>query len=268
MRTAAASTTRSPTRLPRRLYEIVAEMRRRKDPDEIALLEDVHAGDRRRARLGRANIEAGHDRTGRVRRRLLRRCTRRSGTGRSSTATSPCRPAARARRPADPARARSRRDVHPRLLGGRAGLPQRLHEHARRRREADRRQQRLFDSVRMAMAAGRAELKAGATCQTVYDAVRGVFAAAGMAEHFTTTPATASASQHPEPPFIVRHSHRNAGRRRRGDARTRAVRGRRRRHPHRAQLPGHRDRLRAAEQPRPFAGLALAVQSHLPGMVL
>src|SRR3954471_19432632 len=45
-------------------------------------------------------------------------------------------------------------------------------------------QQRLFDACVAAMAAGEAQLKAGAACQTVYDAVRGVLAAAGLADQF------------------------------------------------------------------------------------
>jgi Xaa-Pro dipeptidase len=67
-------------------------------------------------------------------------------------------------------------------------------------------QTRLFDLCVKAMEAGERELKAGALCQTVYDAIRGVFAAAGVADHFTTHAGHGLGVAHPEPPYIVRHS--------------------------------------------------------------
>ncbi|AWM36696.1 putative peptidase [Gemmata obscuriglobus] len=67
-------------------------------------------------------------------------------------------------------------------------------------------QQRLMDLSLAAIAAGAKELKAGVTCQHVYDAIRAVFAAAGMAEFFTTHGGHGLGISHPEPPFIVRHS--------------------------------------------------------------
>jgi Xaa-Pro dipeptidase len=67
-------------------------------------------------------------------------------------------------------------------------------------------QRKLFGLCLMAMAAGERELKHGAACQTVYDAIRGVFAAAGVADHFTTHAGHGLGIGHPEAPFIVRHS--------------------------------------------------------------
>jgi Xaa-Pro aminopeptidase len=67
-------------------------------------------------------------------------------------------------------------------------------------------QQKLMDLSRGAIAAGAKELKAGVTCQHVYDAMRNVFAAAGMADHFTTHGGHGLGISHPEPPYIVRHS--------------------------------------------------------------
>ena len=67
-------------------------------------------------------------------------------------------------------------------------------------------QQRLYDLCREAMAAGERELKAGAACQTVYDAVRGVFEKAGVAEHFPHHAGHGLGLCHPEPPYLVRHS--------------------------------------------------------------
>jgi Xaa-Pro aminopeptidase len=67
-------------------------------------------------------------------------------------------------------------------------------------------QTRLFGLCVDAMAAGERELKAGAKCQTVYDAIRGVFAAAAVADYFTTHAGHGLGIMHPEAPFIVRHS--------------------------------------------------------------
>ncbi len=67
-------------------------------------------------------------------------------------------------------------------------------------------QQQLMDLSLSAIAAGAKELKAGATCQHVYDAMRSVFAAAGMADHFTTHGGHGLGISHPEPPYIVRNS--------------------------------------------------------------
>jgi len=67
-------------------------------------------------------------------------------------------------------------------------------------------QQNIFGLCAMAMAAGEAELRAGAACQTVYDAVRGVFAAAGVADNFPHHAGHGLGIQHPEAPFLVRRS--------------------------------------------------------------
>jgi Xaa-Pro aminopeptidase len=65
-------------------------------------------------------------------------------------------------------------------------------------------QQRIFDKCVGAMAAGERELKADATCQTVYDAVRGAFGS--MADKFPHHAGHGLGISHPEVPFIVRHS--------------------------------------------------------------
>lgn len=67
-------------------------------------------------------------------------------------------------------------------------------------------QKRLYDLCIAAMQAGERELKAGAACRTVYDAVRGAFAAAGMADHFPHHAGHGLGLTHPEAPFIVRHA--------------------------------------------------------------
>jgi Xaa-Pro dipeptidase len=65
-------------------------------------------------------------------------------------------------------------------------------------------QRRIFDLCVSAMAAGERELKAGATCQAVYDAVRAEFGT--MADAFPHHAGHGLGISHPEAPFIVRHS--------------------------------------------------------------
>jgi hypothetical protein len=67
-------------------------------------------------------------------------------------------------------------------------------------------QKRLYDLCIAAMRAGEQELRAGAACQTVYDAVRASFASAGMADYFPHHAGHGLGLSHPEAPFIVRHS--------------------------------------------------------------
>ena len=67
-------------------------------------------------------------------------------------------------------------------------------------------QKRLFDTCLAAMKAGEGVLKAGASCQTVYDAVRGVFEKAGTADAFPHHAGHGLGLAHPEPPFFVKQS--------------------------------------------------------------
>ncbi len=69
-------------------------------------------------------------------------------------------------------------------------------------------QHRLFELCTAAMAAGEAQLRAETACQEVYDAVRGVFEQAGMAEYFPHHAGHGLGLMHPESPFFVRHSER------------------------------------------------------------
>lgn len=65
-------------------------------------------------------------------------------------------------------------------------------------------QQRLYDLSLQAMAAGEKELRSGTACLTVYQAVRGVFEQAGMADHFPHHAGHGLGLTHPEAPYIVR----------------------------------------------------------------
>ena len=67
-------------------------------------------------------------------------------------------------------------------------------------------QRRLSDLCQTAMAAGESKLGPGVPCQVVYDALRQVFIDAGMAEHFPHHAGHGLGLAHPEPPFIVRQS--------------------------------------------------------------
>lgn len=67
-------------------------------------------------------------------------------------------------------------------------------------------QKRLYDLCVAAMKAGEETLRAGATCQSVYDAVHGVFAAVNMAEHFPHHAGHGLGLSHPEAPYFVRKS--------------------------------------------------------------
>jgi len=67
-------------------------------------------------------------------------------------------------------------------------------------------QDRLYRLCLEAMAAGEKELRAGAACLTVYQAVRDAFDKHGMAEHFPHHAGHGLGLTHPEAPFIVRQA--------------------------------------------------------------
>jgi Xaa-Pro dipeptidase len=67
-------------------------------------------------------------------------------------------------------------------------------------------QQRMLDLCLQAMAAGEKELRSGAACLTVYQAVHGVFEKNGMAEHFPHHAGHGLGLTHPEAPFFVRQA--------------------------------------------------------------
>jgi hypothetical protein len=73
-------------------------------------------------------------------------------------------------------------------------------------REPNADQRRLYDLCCQAMAQGERELRAGRDCLTVYEAVRYVFARAGVAEHFPHHAGHGLGLTHPEAPFLVRHA--------------------------------------------------------------
>jgi Xaa-Pro aminopeptidase len=67
-------------------------------------------------------------------------------------------------------------------------------------------QQRLYDLCVSAMQVGEKELRDQASCLTVYQAVRGVFEKAGMADHFPHHAGHGLGLTHPEAPYFVRQA--------------------------------------------------------------
>jgi Xaa-Pro dipeptidase len=67
-------------------------------------------------------------------------------------------------------------------------------------------QQKMCDDALAAMGAGETELRAGAACKTVFDAVVASFAQAGVAEYFPHHAGHGIGLTHPENPYLVRHA--------------------------------------------------------------
>lgn len=67
-------------------------------------------------------------------------------------------------------------------------------------------QRRLYDLCRQAMAGGERELRAGASCPAVYDAVNRPFETANVAQYFPHHAGHGLGLSHPEAPYLVRHA--------------------------------------------------------------
>jgi Xaa-Pro dipeptidase len=67
-------------------------------------------------------------------------------------------------------------------------------------------QKRLYELCVQAMAAAEKELAAERSCRTVYEAVRGVFEKAGVAQHFPHHAGHGLGLTHPEAPYFVREA--------------------------------------------------------------
>jgi Xaa-Pro aminopeptidase len=73
-------------------------------------------------------------------------------------------------------------------------------------KEPNTEQQRMCQLCRDAMSAGEEELRAGSACLAVYQAVRGAFEKAGVADYFPHHAGHGLGLAHPEAPFFVRHA--------------------------------------------------------------
>ena len=184
----------------------LAQMRRQKDPDEIALLRECmracdvgHAWARENIRPGMTEIDVYGG--------VVAACTRTAGRAvivYGDFAVSPGperRGGAATRRVLQPGDLfildysvvidNYRSDFTNTLVVGKDPTPG---------------QQSLYDHATAAMAAGEKELRAGAACQAVYDAVNGVFEKASVAASFGHHAGHGIGLTHPEAPFFVRHS--------------------------------------------------------------
>jgi Xaa-Pro aminopeptidase len=70
-------------------------------------------------------------------------------------------------------------------------------------------QKRLYDLCMAAMTAGEKELRAEASCLTVYQAVRGVFDKAGVGDAFPHHAGHGLGITHPEDPYLVKTANQN-----------------------------------------------------------
>jgi Xaa-Pro aminopeptidase len=73
-------------------------------------------------------------------------------------------------------------------------------------KQPDANQERMHRLCLEAMAAGEKELRSGASCLAVYQAVRSAFERAGVAEHFPHHAGHGLGLTHPEAPYLVRHA--------------------------------------------------------------
>jgi Xaa-Pro aminopeptidase len=188
------------------LIRTLAEMRREKDPDEIAVLKacmratDVgHAWARANVRAGMTELDVYAGVSG--------ACTRAAGMpvivyGDFAVSPGPERrggaPTDRVIEPGDMLIL----DYSVVIQGYRSDFTNTLVVGAEPRQD----QQRLYDLCMAAMAAGEKELRARAACLKVFGAVRGVFEKAGVADAFPHHAGHGLGITHPENPYIVRHS--------------------------------------------------------------
>ncbi|VTU02685.1 Proline dipeptidase OS=Planctomyces maris DSM 8797 GN=PM8797T_32330 PE=4 SV=1: Peptidase_M24 [Gemmataceae bacterium] len=188
-----------------RIFDVTTDMRRRKDPDEIALLrkcmratEAGHAWARENIRAGMTELDlyAG----------VCAACQR--DLGHWAVVYGDFVASTGGRRVGPPTSRVLRNgetfilDFSVIVQGYRSDFTNTLVVGG----EPSAEQSRLFNLCQDALAAGERELKAGAKCQTVYDSVREVFAAAGLPDALVSHAGHGLGAMHPEAPFIVRHS--------------------------------------------------------------
>lgn len=187
------------------LHDIVSEMRRRKDPDEIALLKTCMRATEAGHAWARANIREGMTELD-LYAGVSAACQR--DLGHWAVVYGDFVASTGGRRVGPPTSRVLRKgetfilDFSVIVQGYRSDFTNTLVVGG----EPSAEQLRLFALCVEAMTAGERELKAGAKCQTVYDAVRGVFAAAGLPDALVSHVGHGLGVMHPEAPFIVRHS--------------------------------------------------------------
>ncbi len=230
------------------VVQTLADMRRQKDPDEIALLRQCMRATEAGHAWARANVKPGLTELD-VYRGVSSACIERAGHAvivYGDFAVSPGfarrggPPTDRVLEPGDMLIL----DFSVVIAGYRSDFTNTLVVG----KEPTADQQRLYELCIQAMAAGERELRAGQPCLTVYEAVRDVFGRAGVAGAFPHHAGHGLGLTHPEAPYFVREANETLRRRRRHPG-ARPLHRRHRRHPHRKQLPHHRPRPRAPQQP-------------------
>jgi Xaa-Pro dipeptidase len=186
------------------IIEAIADLRRRKDPDEIAALKVcMRATDAGHA-WARANVRAGLSEL-EVYAGIARACTLAAGQAAivyGDFAVSP----GPARRGGPPTQQRLNDgdmlilDFSVVLFGYRSDFTNMLVVGGKPTPP----QQRLGELCLRALSAGERELRAGASCLVVYEAVRSAFAKEGMAECFPHHAGHGLGLTHPEAPYFVR----------------------------------------------------------------
>ena len=188
------------------IFEAIGDLRRVKDDDELAVLraccraaEAGHAWAREHARPGMTELDVYNG--------IFAACSRQAAQpvivyGDFAVSPGPARkggpPTGQMIRPGDMLIL----DFSVVLSGYRCDFTNTLVVGA----EPTAEQRRLYNLCVAAMAAGEGHLRAGAVGRDVYQAVRSVFAAAGVAEHFPHHAGHGLGLAHPEAPFLVEHS--------------------------------------------------------------
>jgi Xaa-Pro aminopeptidase len=188
----------------RSIIETLADLRRRKDPDEIVILKQCmratevgHAWARQHVRAGLTELDVYCG--------VAKACQEAAGQPAivyGDFAVSPG-PVRRGGPPTNQVLADSDMfiiDYSVVLWGYRSDFTNTLVVGGRPNPE----QKRLYDLCVAAMAAGERELRGGASCLTVYGAVNGVFARVGLADSFPHHAGHGLGLTHPENPYIVR----------------------------------------------------------------
>lgn len=186
------------------VFAIIADMRRRKDPDEVALLKTCmkacdagHAWGRANIKPGMTELEAYAGVAGAVY-TALGHFTTVYGDFTISTG------AKKRGGPPTPHKLEAGEffilDYSVIVQGYRSDFTNTICVGGKPTAE----QQKMMDLSLGAIKAGAKELKAGVTCQQVYDAMRTAFG--DMADYFITHGGHGLGISHPEPPYIVRNS--------------------------------------------------------------
>jgi Xaa-Pro aminopeptidase len=192
--------------LASQIINTIADMRRQKDPDEIALLKTCMRATESGHAWGRANVKAGMTELD-VYAGVSAACEKTAGMpvivyGDFAVSGGPNKrgggPTAQVLKDGDTIIL----DYSVVIQGYRSDFTNTIVVGGKPTKD----QQRLFDLCVAAMAAGEKELRAETPCLTVYNAVRGVFEKAGVADAFPHHAGHGLGLTHPEDPYLVRHA--------------------------------------------------------------